>query len=128
MGVRSVLGVEKAFDAYMKKTIKNTVLKYAQQEILKRHREMSLELIKTDISDNTSLSFSFGNNIEELFEDSKLAGIISELPEQKKRILKLKYVDNYNSKEIAQIVGKSDSRIRNIINDTLKEIRKQYEE
>lgn len=121
-------GVEKAFDAYMKKTIKNTVLKYAQQEILKRQREMSLELIKTDISDNTSLSFSFGNNIEELFEDSKLAGIISELPEQKKRILKLKYVDNYNSKEIAQIVGKSDSRIRNIINDTLKEIRKQYEE
>ncbi len=123
-----MLGVEKAFDAYMKKTIKNTVLKYAQQEILKRQREMSLELIKTDISDNTSLSFSFGNNIEELFEDSKLAGIISELPEQKKRILKLKYVDNYNSKEIAQIVGKSDSRIRNIINDTLKEIRKQYEE
>lgn len=123
-----MLGVEKAFDAYMKKTIKNTVLKYAQQEILKRQREMSLELIKTDISDNTSLSFSFGNNIEELFEDSKLAGIISELPEQKKRILKLKYVDNYNSKEIAQIVGKSDSRIRNIINDTLKEIRKKYEE
>ena len=121
-------GLEKAFDGYMKKTIKNTVLKYAQQEILKRQREMSLELIKTDISDNTSLSFSFGNNIEELFEDSKLAGIISELPEQKKRILKLKYVDNYNSKEIAQIVGKSDSRIRNIINDTLKEIRKQYEE
>lgn len=123
-----MLGVEKAFDAYMKKTIKNTVLKYAQQEILRRQREMSLELIKTDISDNTPLSFSFGNNIEELFEDSKLAGIISELPEQKKRILKLKYVDNYNSKEIAQIVGKSDSRIRNIINDTLKEIRKKYEE
>lgn len=123
-----MLGVEKAFDAYIKKTIKNTVLKYAQQEILRRQREMSLELIKTDISDNTSLSFSFGNNIEELFEDSKLAGIISELPEQKKRILKLKYVDNYNSKEIAQIVGKSDSRIRNIINDTLKEIRKKYEE
>ena len=121
-------GVEKAFDAYIKKTIKNTVFKYAQKEILKRQREMSLELIKTDISDNTSLSFSFGNNIEELFEDSKLAGIISELPEQKKRILKLKYVDNYNSKEIAQIVGKSDSRIRNIINDTLKEIRKKYEE
>lgn len=121
-------GVEKAFDAYIKKTIKNTVIKYAQKEIVKRQREMSLELIKTDISDNTSLSFSFGNNIEELFEDSKLAGIISELPEQKKRILKLKYVDNYNSKEIAQIVGKSDSRIRNIINDTLKEIRKQYEE
>lgn len=123
-----MLGVEKAFDAYIKKTIKNTVLKYAQQEILRRQREMSLELIKTDISDNTSLSFSFGNNIEELFEDSKLAGIISELPEQKKRILKLKYVYNYNSKEIAQIVGKSDSRIRNIINDTLKEIRKEYEE
>lgn len=123
-----MLGVEKAFDAYIKKTIKNTVIKYAQKEIVKRQREMSLELIKTDISDNTSLSFSFGNNIEELFEDSKLAGIISELPEQKKRILKLKYVDNYNSKEIAQIVGKSDSRIRNIINDTLKEIRKKYEE
>lgn len=123
-----MLGVEKAFDAYIKKTIKNTVIKDAQKEIVKRQREMSLELIKTDISDNTSLSFSFGNNIEELFEDSKLAGIISELPEQKKRILKLKYVDNYNSKEIAQIVGKSDSRIRNIINDTLKEIRKKYEE
>lgn len=123
-----MLGVEKAFDTYIKKTIKNTVIKYAQKEIVKRQREMSLELIKTDISDNTPLSFSFGNNIEELFEDSKLAGIISELPEQKKRILKLKYVDNYNSKEIAQIVGKSDSRIRNIINDTLKEIRKKYEE
>lgn len=123
-----MLGVEKAFDAYIKKTIKNTVLKYAQKEILKRRREMSLELIKTEISDNIPLSFNFGDNIEELFEDSKLANIISKLPEQKKKILKLRYVDNYNSKEIAKIVGKSDSRIRNIINETLKEIRKKYEE
>lgn len=119
--------VKKEFDAYLKKTIKNTIINFAKQEAHTRHIETSLELLKENSYDD-SVSFLFDNKIEELFEDDKLSKIVSALSDETKKILKLSILDNYNSKEIAQIIGKSDSRIRHIINDALKEIRKKYEE
>lgn len=119
--------IKKEFDAYLKKTIKNTIINFAKKEAHTRHRETSLELLKENSYDD-SVSFLFENKIEELFEDDKLSKIVAALPEETKKILKLSILDDYNSKEIAQIIGKSDSRIRHIINDVLKEIRKKYEE
>lgn len=125
--MRVVSGVEKQFDAYIKKTIKHTIISFARIETRISHREISLELLNEDSYDNP-VSFLFDNRIEELFEDDKLSKIVAALPNETKKILKLSILDNYNSKEIARIVGKSDSRIRNIINDTLRNIRKKYKE
>ena len=120
-------GLEKEFDTYLKRTIKHTVINFAKEETRKRHREISLELIK-ETGYNDSVSFLFGNKIEELFENDKLSRIVAALPDETKQIIKLSIVDGYKSKEIAKITGKSDSRIRHIINDTLKEIKRKYEE
>lgn len=119
--------LEKEFDTYVKKTIKHTIINFAKNEIKTRHRETSLELLKENGYDD-SVSFLFGNKIEELFENDKLSRIVAALPDETKRIIRLSVLDNYTSKEIAKIVGKSDSRVRHIINDTLKEIKRKYEE
>lgn len=124
--VKSV--IEKQIDAYLKKTIKNTIINFAKAEMIRRQREVSIELLDNNNYD-TSIPLLFENNkLEELFEDKKLTSIIASLPEVKKKILQLSILENYNSKEIANIVGKSDSRIRHIINDTLNEIRNKYKE
>lgn len=119
-------GLEKEFDAYIKKTIIHTTIKFAKDEIQKKQNEVSFEILQ-DVIDNNYNEPKYYNNIEDLFENEKLSSIIAKLPIEKKTILKLSIVDKYNSKEIASIVGKSDSRIRHIINDTLKEIREKYE-
>lgn len=120
--------IEKQLDAYLKKTIKNTIINFAKAEMIRRKREVSIELLDNNNYD-TSVPFLLDNNkLEELFEDEKLTNIIASLPEAKKNILQLSIIENYNSKEIAAIVGKSDSRIRHIINDTLNEIRNKYKE
>ncbi len=46
----------------------------------------------------------------------------------KKEILELKILHKYNSKQIAKIKNKSDSRIRHIYNDTINEINKKMKE
>lgn len=118
-------GLEKEFDTYIKKTIIHTTIKFAKDEIQKKQNEVSFEMLQ-DVIDNNYNEPKYYNNIEDLFENEKLSSIIAKLPIEKKTILKLSIVDKYNSKEIASIVGKSDSRIRHIINDTLKEIREKY--
>lgn len=120
--------IEKQFDSYIKKTIKNTIINFAKTELIKKQREVSIELLDNNNYD-TSVPFLLDTNkLEELFEDEKLTSIITALPEVKKKILQLSILENYTSKEIASIVGKSDSRIRHIINDTLNEIRNKYKE
>lgn len=120
-------GLEKEFDAYIKKTIIHTTINFAKAEITKRQMEVSYELLE-NIIDNSYMDIAHSNNIEDLIEDEKLSSIVAALSNEKKAILKLSIIDNYNSKEIANIIGKSDSRVRHIITDTLKEIRRKYEE
>lgn len=120
-------GLEKEFDAYIKKTIKHTIINFVKYEIKKRQRELSIELVQDTLFSSSSLSFSSSNKIEELFEDEKLAQIFASLPRTTKEILKMSIIEEYTSKEIATIIGKSDSRVRHIINDTLNEIRRKFE-
>ena len=124
-GVKS--GLEKEFDAYIKKTIIHTTINFAKAEIRKRQKEVSYELLE-NITDNSYINLAYSNNIEDLIEDEKLSSMLATLSDEKKTILKLSIIDNYNSKELAAIIGKSDSRIRHIITDTLKEIKRKYEE
>ena len=120
-------GLEKEFDGYIKKTIIHTTINFAKAEIRKRQKEVSYELLE-NITDNSYINLAYSNNIEDLIEDEKLSSILATLSDEKKTILKLSIIDNYNSKELAAIIGKSDSRIRHIITDTLKEIKRKYEE
>lgn len=120
-------GLEKEFDAYIKKTIIHTTINFAKAEIKRRESEVSYELLEA-IVDNNYIEPYCSNNIEDLFENEKLSSIVAKLPNEKKTILKLSIIENYNSKEIAAIIGKSNSRVRHIIIDTLKEIKRKYEE
>ena len=59
--------LNKQFDAYIKKTIKNTVINYKKYEERKRHREMSMEELNQDIS--VPFLFSLTHSLEDYFEN-----------------------------------------------------------
>ena len=120
--------IEKEFDTYIKKTIINTIINFAKKEMKKRQREVSLEVLFNIPDENTLPFFNSNNQIEELFEDEKLSQIVATLTEEQKNILQMSVIDGFNSKEIANKIGKSDSGVRKTLSRTLKYIRKKYEE
>ena len=123
-------GLEKEFDTYVKKTIKNTVINYAIYESKMRQKEKSIEELK-DNEVYTSLSFFSSieeKTIVECSSNIKLTNILLKLTEKQKKILTLSIIEQYNSKEIAEILHLSDSRVRHILNDTLREIKNRLEE
>jgi len=124
--VREVL--EKQFDTYIKKTIKNTIINYKKYEIRKMHREVSFEALSNDADISVPFSFSLKENLEDYFQNEKLYTIVSKLTDEQKEILELKILHKYNSKQIAKMKNKSDSRIRHIYNDAIKEINKKMKE
>ena len=118
--------LNKQFDAYIKKTIKNTVINYKKYEERKRHREMSMEELSQDIS--VPFLFSLAHSLEDYFENEKLYNIVAGLKKEQKSILEMKILNKYNSKQIAKILDKRDSRVRHIYNDTIKEIKNKMKE
>ena len=117
--------LEKQFDTYIKKTIKNTIINYKKYEMRKKHREVSFESLSNETDISVPFSFSLKENLEDYFENEKLYNIVSKLTPEQKEILELKILYNYNSKEIARQLNKSDSRIRHIYADTIKKINNQ---
>lgn len=123
--------LEKEYDTYIKKTIKNTIINYAIKETRLRQREISIEFINEN-KPNLSLPFFIDeekigvNSIEDYITDEKLYRIIANLSEENKKILELSTIENYTSNEIAKLFNKSDSRIRHILSDIKKKIRKEY--
>ena len=124
--VREVL--EKQFDTYIKKTIKNTIINYKKYEIRKMHREVSFEALSNDADISVPFLFLLEGNLEDYFQNEKLYTIVSKLTDEQKEILELKILHKYNSKQIAKMKNKSDSRIRHIYNDAIKEINKKMKE
>ena len=120
--------LNKQFDAYIKKTIKNTIITYKKYETRKLHREVSFEALSNDADISVPFSFSLKENLEDYFENEKLYNIVAGLKKEQKSILEMKILNKYNSKQIAKILDKSDSRVRHIYNDTIKEIKNKMKE
>ena len=120
--------LNKQFDAYIKKTIKNTIINYKKYETRKMHREVSFEALSNDADISVPFSFSLKENLEDYFENEKLYNIVAGLKKEQKSILEMKILNKYNSKQIAKILDKSDSRVRHIYNDTIKEIKNKMKE
>lgn len=79
--------LEKQFDTYIKKTIKNTIINYKKYEMRKKHREVSFETLSNETDISVPFSFSLKENLEDYFENEKLYNIVSKLtPEQKRNI------------------------------------------
>ncbi len=92
------------------------------------HREVSFEELSNDTNISVPFLFSLEGNLEDYFQNEKLYTIVSKLTDEQKEILELKILHKYNSKQIAKIKNKSDSRIRHIYNDTINEINKKMKE
>lgn len=91
-------------------------------------KEVSFEELSNDTNMSVPFLFSLEGNLEDYFQNEKLYTIVSKLTDEQKEILELKILHKYNSKQIAKIKNKSDSRIRHIYNDTINEINKKMKE
>ena len=113
--------LEKQFDSYIKKTIINTVITFAKQENTKRHREVSFE-DSNEVEVPVPFSFETHSELEDYVENEKLYNAITSLSSEQKQVMKLKIIDNHTSKEISCLLNKSDSRIRHIYSDAIKQL------
>lgn len=120
--------LNKEFDCYIKKTIRNTIVNYKKIEQRKIRNEVSLDNIENDDELSVPFSLSYADNLEDYFENEKIANIIANLKPVQKQIIDMIVLQNMTSQEVAEIINKSDSRIRHIYNDTIKQIRMKMKE
>ena len=125
--------IVKEIDSYIKRTIVNTVKNFKKYEIRKFQKELSIDEISDNLNNTETALLSYTDNhavfslhLEDRVNNKKLANIIEKLSEEEKEILTLSIIEEWTSKEIGKKFAKSDSRIRNIVRDTIKEIREKY--
>ena len=126
--------ISEQIDSYIKRTIVNAVKDFKKFEVRKSQKEVSIDDISNNISNDETAILSymddhavFSLHLEDVIEDEQLYKIIKSLTEEQKRILTLSILEEWTSKEIAIKFGKSDSRIRHIIKDTIAKIKQEYE-
>ena len=126
--------ISEQIDSYIKRTIVNEVKDFKKFEVRKSQKEVSIDDLSNSISNDETAILSYMDNyavfslhLEDVIEDEQLYKIIKSLSEEQKRILTLSILEEWTSKEIAIKFGKSDSRIRHIIKDTIAKIKQEYE-
>jgi len=75
-------------------------------------------LINMLVNSMTTPSKAFSRNAREM----KLAAALAELPEMQRDALRMRYVENKPSKEIAEELGKSDASVRVMLSRSLKKL------
>lgn len=127
--------IVKQIDSYIKRTIINSVKDFKKYEIRKFQNELSIDDLNQKFNNNETALLSyedeyavFSLNLEDNMQDENLYKIIKNLSKEQKEILTLSILDEWTSKEIAKKFNKSDSRIRNIIRETIAKIKNEYEE
>ena len=127
--------IVKQIDSYIKRTIINSVKDFKKYEIRKFKNEVSIDELSQKFNNNETALLSyedeyavFSFKLEDNIQNERLYKIIKNLSEEQKEILTWSILDKCTSKEIAEKLNKSDSRIRNIIKETLTKIKREYEE
>lgn len=127
--------IAKQIDSYIKRTIINSVKDFKKYESKKYQNELSIDEVRSKLNNDETALLSyvdnyavFSLNLEDNIEDETLYNIVKSLSEEQKEILTLSILEEWTSKEIAKKFNKSDSRIRNIIRETIARIKKEYED
>jgi len=127
--------IVKQIDSYIKRTIINAVKDFKKYEVRKVKNELSIDDLCQKLNSNETALLSyedkyavFSLHLEDNMQDENLYKIIKNLSEEQKEILTLSILEEWTSQEIAKKFNKSDSRIRNIIRETIAKIKNEYEE
>lgn len=130
-----MIDIAKQIDSYIKRTIINSVKDFKKYETKKYQNELSIDEIGSKLNNDETALLSyvdnyavFSLNLEDNIEDETLYNIVKNLSEEQKEILTLSILEEWTSKEIAKKFNKSDSRIRNIIRETIARIKKEYKD
>lgn len=75
-------------------------------------------LINMLVASMTTASQAFSRNAKE----AQLQEAMSTLPEDQREVLRLRYVDGWPTKQIAEKIGKSDAAVRVMLTRTLKKL------
>ncbi|MCA9084225.1 MAG: sigma-70 family RNA polymerase sigma factor [Planctomycetaceae bacterium] len=86
--------------------------------------DKEIGLVNMLVKSITTPSAAFSRNVRE----ARLQAAIAELKEDQREAIRLRYVENRPSKEIAEILGKSDAAIRVMLTRTMKQLHELLEE
>lgn len=105
-------------EAYCVILLRNLCLDFLRSK--KKHQFQSTE--DTVISDNLVLV----NEIETLDEIKHIETIIDLLPEQQRKVIKLRHFDDYSNEEIEEIMGLTSINVRVLMSRARKKIKELF--
>jgi len=113
--IGSCRGKENTFSSWLYRIAHNQLI----DEIRKRQRQPSWEIETVEtISDKTA-------GVEKNLEQQELLGVIDHLPSNHRQVIILKFIEGFDNREIASIMGKSEGAIRVLQMRALSTLRKE---
>lgn len=123
--------VERSFDSYCKRVIKNRLRDYKRHEAWRKEHEISTNMISENIlsNDNTEifLEVVFFEGEGYVIRNSSLREALEKLPEEKFRIIMEYYFSGKTDQEISEELRLKRTTVRNRRYSALCIIRKTFE-
>lgn len=118
-------GEIKNFKAFLYKILNNTIIDfyrtkrdiYSLEDIFKENKE----------SDILNLEYDKKETIDKELDQEELYKYLSELKDEYREILIMRYIDDLSINEISKVLNKSNGNIRIIIYRALKALKNKYE-
>ena len=114
---RDQLGDEANIEAYFQVALRHVCI----NQLRSRHEEVIIEdeIMVSDESDRT------GRVTE---SDTLLHRLFSKLTPKAQRVMGLRHVGEYSTRDIAQITGESEENVRSILSRSRRQLRQAYEQ
>ena len=113
--IGSCKGREQTFSAWLYRIARNHLIDYLR----KRRKRQTAEICVENLADIDDV----GQSMELKLEQQQLLEAISGLPDNQKQVIILKFIEGMDSREVGQIMGKSEGNIRVIQMRALRALR-----
>ena len=103
---------EKTLRSYIVTTVKNKAIDFSRKK--KRNLERTIQMADDDIEQIGDLG-TFDHKIEVQMEIDMVKQMITALPEREREVLKLKFFEGKETKQISEIMGVAENAVRRYI-------------
>lgn len=109
-------------ESYTVVTLRNLCLDFLRSKA--RHREQSMDDLDYGIADSAPTALA---EIESDDGVAQIKQIIDSLPDQQRKIMKMKHLDDYSLEEIEEMTGLSSVNVRVLLSRARKKVRELFE-
>lgn len=109
-------------ESYTVVILRNLCLDFLRSK--NRHREQSMDDVDYGIADSAPSALA---EIESNDEVKQMQQIIDSLPDQQRKVMKMKHLDDYSLEEIEEMTGLSSVNVRVLLSRARKKVRELFD-